>query len=34
MRNKSKKLLAAEAKVDAEKVYAITDAIKLCKEKP
>jgi len=32
MRNKSKKLLAAEAKVDAEKVYAITDAIKLCKE--
>lgn len=32
MRNKSKKLLAAEAKVDAEKVYAIADAIKLCKE--
>ncbi len=32
MRKKSKKLLEAEGKVEAEKVYAIADAIKLCKE--
>ena len=32
MRTKSKKYLAAQAKVDSEKLYSIEDAIKLCKE--